>query len=105
MTTTQHLFTYGTLQNPEIQRIVMDRELTGKKDTLIGYRLEHEKVLGRYPAVIHTGNPKDKVRGMVYKTSFRDLFLCDEYEGTHYKRIRETLNSGLESWVYIENLD
>jgi len=36
----EQLFSYGTLQNVEVQLETFGRELTGSKDHLLGYQLE-----------------------------------------------------------------
>jgi len=40
MNTTELLFSYGTLQNVEVQLETFRRELVGHDDALLGYQLE-----------------------------------------------------------------
>ena len=38
---TELLFSYGTLQQPEVQRATFGRELTGHRDAIVGYELDY----------------------------------------------------------------
>ena len=97
------LFTYGTLQDPQVQHYVFGRVLKGKQDILTHFRWFENAIYGRYPLVKFSGNSEDFVDGMVYKVSEDDLAKCDVYETSAYKRKLFQLNSGIEAYVYIEN--
>jgi len=97
---THHVFTYGTLQDKEVQLGVFSRVLTGTPDTLSTYRIAAQKVAGRYPTLEHTQNEKDKIKGMTYTLSLEELEKADAYEGDAYERITITLASGKKAWTY-----
>ena len=98
---TEYLFTYGTLQDEMIQAVVYSRRLSGSEDELRGFKISDEKVAGAYPVIIKTDNSEDRVSGVVYLITNNELLKTDAYEGTMYKRIKVTLASGIESWVYL----
>ncbi|MBO0323829.1 gamma-glutamylcyclotransferase [Muricauda sp. CAU 1633] len=99
----EYLFTYGTLQDLQVQEYIFGRILDGKPDFLSGFKRFENAVYGRYPLVLHTENEEDKVEGMVYKVSIADLKKADIYETSAYKREKFHLESGTVAWVYIEN--
>lgn len=109
----ESLFAYGTLREDSIQRAVFNRSLEGTSDQLAYYKsgfldLDNQSYITDgegdhvYPVVISTNNQKDVVEGTVYKLSSEELTLADRYEGSGYKRIRETLKSGQTCWVYVK---
>ncbi|WP_367186859.1 DUF4286 family protein [Maribacter confluentis] len=100
-TATHLLFTYGTLQEQDIQLGVFSRALTGFEDELAQYVVSEKKVAGLYPTLQHTGNVKDNIKGQVYTLTHQELQKADEYEGEAYKRIQIELGSGRNAWVYI----
>ena|SRR5436190_9262931 len=106
------VFSYGTLQNRNVQMANFGRELTGRDDVLPGYRLgvvaitDPEVVawLGEsnYANVEPSSNPDDVVSGMVYEITEKELALADKYEeDADYRRISVTLRSGDRAWVYL----
>ncbi|WP_019670505.1 DUF4286 family protein [Eudoraea adriatica] len=100
---TEYLFTYGTLQQENIQLTVFSRTLSGFNDVLSGYRLSDEKVVGVYPVMHPSENPADFVHGRVYMCSNKEILEADKYEGPAYKRIKVVLNSGISAWAYISS--
>lgn len=102
---TEQLFTYGTLQNEEVQQAVFRRKLYGDFDALPGYQLSTELVAGRYPLIERGPDDLTKVRGMVFEVSGEELHMADAYEGGAYKRIKVTLDSGKPAWVFVRNSD
>jgi len=99
----EYLFSYGTLQDPQVQEYIFGRLLKGKADYALGFKKMENAVYGRYPLVINTNNPKDKVAGMAYEVNAADLKKADIYETSAYKRQKFPLKSGDEAWIYIEN--
>ncbi|NAY92625.1 gamma-glutamylcyclotransferase [Muricauda sp. JGD-17] len=99
----EYLFTYGTLQDLQVQEYVFGRILHGYKDCLLGFKKMENVIYGRYPLVIRTENSEDKVVGKVYETELLDLEKADIYETSAYKREKFKLESGKEAWVYLEN--
>jgi gamma-glutamylcyclotransferase (GGCT)/AIG2-like uncharacterized protein YtfP len=97
---THLVFTYGTLQDEEVQLEVFSRLLSGPQDTLSKYKIAAQKVANRYPTLEHTKNEKDKITGKIYTLSPEELDKADAYEGAAYERIEITLVSGKKAWVY-----
>ena len=105
------LFSYGTLQLPEVQRATYGRLLEGKPDVMIGYRLvpltiTSPEVVALSGEPIHmiacrTGDPADRIEGIVYTITPAELEATDDYEGDAYARIEVRLQSGATAFVYI----
>ena len=96
-----YLFTYGTLQDPQVQVYVFGRTLEGQPEELPYFKWYKNAVYGRYPLVKPSNQKEDMVKGMAYKVSEQDLERCDVYETSAYTRKRFTLKSGIEAWVYV----
>lgn len=96
------LFTYGTLQNKDIQLSLFKRILTGNNTSLLGYQTG-SIVLGNttYPILTPSNNKKLPIQGTCYQINDQELLICDEYEGEEYKRILVTLESKQKAWVYV----
>ena len=70
------LFSYGTLQQENVQLATFGRTLVGNKDQLIGYQLGEieitdDNVLATsgkrfHPILLKTNNPTDKVAGVIF---------------------------------------
>lgn len=99
----EYLFTYGTLQDPQVQEYIFGRTLNGTPDALLGFKKMENAVYGRYPLVIQTKKMEDKVEGTRYEVSEIDLKKADIYETSIYKREKFPMESGSSAWVYIEN--
>jgi gamma-glutamylcyclotransferase (GGCT)/AIG2-like uncharacterized protein YtfP len=108
------LFSYGTLQNEEVQLANFGRRLEGTADSLPLYKLTVIEirnpefvVLSRsamHRNVQFTGSEFDSVEGTVLKLTKAELERADAYEqGAEYQRILVTLNSGRRAWVYLRN--
>ena len=96
----EKLFTYGTLQDSEIQQKLFGRILKGKTDILVGYVLSNIVIDGNeYSAV--TLKLGEQVQGVVYDLSLDEFKLTEKYEGNSYKIIKTRLLSGVKSWVYV----
>jgi gamma-glutamylcyclotransferase (GGCT)/AIG2-like uncharacterized protein YtfP len=105
------LFSYGTLRHPEVQRATCGRLLAGEPDVLIGYRLApltitNLEVVALSGAPVHmiacrTGDPADRIAGIIYAITREELAATDDYEGDAYARIEVRLESGAAAFVYI----
>ena len=105
------LFTYGTLQLPDVQLDTFGRLLEGEDDALLGYRLEWTDVgdervaqlsgLEKHPILRRTDDPRDRVFGRVLRLTADELDAADEYEVSLYRRASVSLASGLRAWVYV----
>jgi gamma-glutamylcyclotransferase (GGCT)/AIG2-like uncharacterized protein YtfP len=108
---TELLFTYGTLRQPEVQRITFGRELDGRPDAIVGYELDYFTITD--PHVIATSGsdrhpilrPSDRanaaIEGTVFAISTADLAAADEYEVDDYVRVAVALRTGRTAWVYV----
>ena len=106
------LFSYGTLQLREVQLANYGRELEGSPDALLGYRLltlpdrdpQAVRVSGSrtHFVVRATGNPADRVAGVLFLLTAEELAATDRYEGSDYGRVELTLESGRNALVYVE---
>ncbi len=113
MKKTELLFSYGTLQNTPVQLETFGRELNGFKDKLLGYKLEMLEISScdvveisgesHHPIAMVTGDDKDKVDGMVFEISAKELAQSDRYEVDDYKRVMGKLDSGKQAWVYVSS--
>src|SRR5687767_8011425 len=105
------LFSYGTLQLRDVQLATYGRELTGEPDALPGYRLApleiaDEHVIGISGQAVHsiareTGNPGDRVSGVVFLLTDAEIEATDGYEVEPYRRVEVALESGRTAWVYV----
>jgi hypothetical protein len=104
------LFSYGTLQLPQVQRATYGRLLEGAPDALPGYVLEPLAVGDRdvvrisgeavHQIACRTGNPDDIVSGAVFTLTPSELADTDAYEVADYARILVRLASGVDAFVY-----
>ena len=105
------LFSYGTLQLPEVQRATYGRLLEGTPDVLTGYRLVPLTITSA-EVVALSGEPvhmiacrtKDggaRIPGVVYKITPAELEATDAYEGDAYARREVRLESGVTAFLYV----
>jgi gamma-glutamylcyclotransferase (GGCT)/AIG2-like uncharacterized protein YtfP len=98
----EHLFVYGTLMDPLVQRRIIGRTTTGKRDTLTGYRKGSIQLgSGVYSIVRPHGG--SSVEGVVIKITPAELRLIDRYESDAYQRKEVMLVGGQRAWVYQES--
>ena len=105
------LFSYGTLQLPEVQRATYGRLLDGTPDALTGYRLvpltiTSPEVVALSGEPVHmiacrAGEGGARIPGMVYRISRAELDATDEYEGDAYARREVRLESGAAAFLYV----
>jgi hypothetical protein len=108
----ERLFSYGTLQLPEVQQATFGRLLLGAPDALVGFAQEMVEitdpdVLAKsgqrfHPIVKQTSNPTDRVPGVVFEITAAELAASDAYEVGDYARVEAQLASGLNAWVYVQ---
>ena len=112
--TMEHLFSYGTLQQPEVQLATFGRLLDSRPDRLPGYRLgllaiDDAQVVATSGRTHHPiaarGDAADGVPGAVLAMSLEQLRQADGYEVADYRRERVTLASGLQAWAYVDARD
>jgi gamma-glutamylcyclotransferase (GGCT)/AIG2-like uncharacterized protein YtfP len=109
---TVYLFSYGTLQQEEVQRSSFGRLLKGEEDSLPGYRQSMIEIVdpevirksGKqfHPIVVPSDDPGDAIAGKVFQITPAELAAADAYEVADYRRVLVRLRSGVEAWVYIK---
>ena len=93
------LFSYGTLRDPVVQLRTFGRELRSASDALPAYVAG---TAGPHANAVFTGRDADRVEGVALEVTDAELLASDEYERQFdYRRIRVTLRSGREAWVYV----
>ncbi|WP_127475992.1 gamma-glutamylcyclotransferase family protein [Microbacterium sulfonylureivorans] len=107
----QLLFSYGTLQHPEVQLDTFGRLLEAEDDVLPGYTVDYAEIadprvadlsgLSVHPIVRATGSARDKVVGKALWVTEDELDASDEYEVALYRRVSVVLASGRNAWVYV----
>lgn len=108
------LFSYGTLQQEEVQLSTFGRTLDGEKDLLTGYepslvRIDDPAVAERLKKTHHdnvknTGDDWSSVQGTVFEVSDDELAKADTFESQYnYKRVSVPLASGKDAWVYVHS--
>jgi len=106
------LFSYGTLQQDDIQLATFGRLLNGYRAELVGFtpalvKIEDSELAARIGKTHHndarrTGNASNRVAGMVFEVTDAELARCDDYEAEFaYDRVMAPLASGKEAWVYV----
>ncbi|MGH7696762.1 MAG: gamma-glutamylcyclotransferase family protein [Gemmatimonadaceae bacterium] len=106
------LFSYGTLQQPDVQLSTFGRLLEGHADELIGFEQglfeindpEFVATSGKafHAIVKYNGRSDNRVPGTVFEVSDAELASADEYEPAGYWRVSTTLASGKRAWVYTD---
>lgn len=105
------LFSYGTLQHPDVQRETFGRLLDGTPDALPGYRLDPLPIddpalialIGQAVHIIarSSGDPTDRIDGVVLRLTAAEIAASDDYEVVPYTRVAVTLASGAEAFAYV----
>jgi len=106
------LFSYGTLQYEKVQLETFGRILQSEKEVLLGYKLDYieifdEEVVKKsgqqfHPILSLSGNPNDRVEGVLLTLTDEELAHADAYEVDSYKRIKTLFLSGKEGFIYVE---
>jgi gamma-glutamylcyclotransferase (GGCT)/AIG2-like uncharacterized protein YtfP len=105
------LFSYGTLQQADVQLLTFGRRLTGERDELPGYEqslvaiddAQRRAALGKnhHANVAVTGRHESRVIGTVLEIGDAELAVADDYaRRDSYRRVAVTLVSGKRAWVY-----
>ncbi len=106
------LFSYGTLQQEDVQLSTFGRTLDGRRDELPRYdsslvRIEDAQVAARLRQTHHanvtfTGLDHNRVHGTVFEITDAELASVDGYEAAFgYSRVAAVLASGTHAWVYV----
>ncbi len=98
------LFSYGTLQEAEVQQSLFRRAVKAQPDTLEGYELSTIGLgANMYPVIWPSSNPNAFVEGLLLEVSPAELRRTDRYEGKAYQRVEVVFRSGKKGWVYVGN--
>lgn len=107
------LFSYGTLQQDDVQLATFGRKLSGQKDALPKFEPSLVKIadprvverLGRthHDNVTFNGNSRSRVAGTVFEVTDDELGKADQFEAEFfYRRAAVTLESGKQAWIYVD---
>lgn len=108
------LFSYGTLQEEQVQLSTYGRRLAGQRDAAVGFQpssvlIPDPDVAARLGRTHHanatlTARPEDHVPGTVFEVSDAELAKTDEFEEPFaYRRLLATLASGRQAWIYVHH--
>ena len=107
------LFSYGTLQQEEVQLSTFGRRLQGQRDELPGFepalaKIEDSDVViksgkSHHANVKFNGRSDSSVSGTVFAITDAELDAADQYEKlAAYKRVAARLASGKQAWMYVD---
>jgi gamma-glutamylcyclotransferase (GGCT)/AIG2-like uncharacterized protein YtfP len=105
------LFSYGTLQQADVQLAHFGRLLDGHRDELPQYERELIPIpdpqvvassgMTHYANVTFNGREDSRVPGTVFEVTDAELTAADHYEqDAQYRRVTVSLASGKQAWVY-----
>jgi tetratricopeptide (TPR) repeat protein len=99
------LFSYGTLQQDDVQQSTFGRSLQGETDALQRYETGTVTIDGvQYANAKFNGNADSRIAGMVFEVTEAELARADAYEGpSDYRRLIVELASGKQAWVYVSD--
>lgn len=105
------LFSYGTLQQPEVQLANYGRLLDGEADALLGYELAplliedpHVVAISGKPVhmiALRSADPTARIVGTLLFLTEAELETTDAYEDKPYTRVETQLESGRTAFVYV----
>lgn len=99
------LFTYGTLAEPEIQKVVLgeDKTKTLRPTAVRNFKLgiwTNEKGSHFLAAFPFLGSI---IKGHTFEVNEEQLFRCDVYEGYAYRRVQVMTANGEVAFMYISS--
>lgn len=105
------LFSYGTLQQPEVQQATFGRRLDARPDAVTGFRVGFVKITDadviatsgsdEHPVLLRSDDVGDRVEGSLLVLSPEELEAADRYEVDDYIRTEVVTASGASAWVYV----
>ena len=106
----EFLFSYGTLQQQDVQVKLFGRTLKGAIDHLRNYRATAIEIGDaafltnggeKYQRIaVYSGDDKDIIEGTVLEVTAAELLVADKYEPEEYKRVKVRMDSGIQAWMY-----
>jgi gamma-glutamylcyclotransferase (GGCT)/AIG2-like uncharacterized protein YtfP len=113
--TTERLFSYGTLQQENVQLATFGRRLAGTPDALVGFAVQSVEIRDpqviaasgktHHPVVVRSGRAEDRVAGTLFEITPAELASADAYEVYEYERVEAELASGKHAWVYVLRME
>ena len=107
----ENIFSYGTLQKEKVQMELFGKVLQSSADILCGYKVATIEIKDQLflskgedkfqQTLLATSNSNDIIKGTVLEITVEELLQADKYEPDNYKRIKVTLQSGKEAWIYV----
>ena len=104
------IFSYGTLQNPQVQQQLLNRTLCVSKDILVGYEkklieIKDPLVIKQsgehvHPILVKNNASTQEIHGSILEVTGAELLKIDDYEAENYERVRVELKSGKKAWLY-----
>lgn len=114
VSTSVNIFSYGTLQDPQVQAQVLNRQVESWPDSLSYYELGFITITdpsvlaisqqNQHPIIHFSGDPNDKVNGVVLKITETELLNFDKYETSDYQRVSVCLDSGITCFAYVASV-
>ena len=108
----EYLFSYGTLQEDDVQVELFGRRLNGGRDVLKGYKTSPIELTeegfasyteqATYLIASVSDDENDAIEGTALEVSGEDLSVVDGYEPEEYKRAKVTLELGKRAWIYLK---
>lgn len=106
------LFTYGSLQRPDVQLATFGRHLVGGPDELRQYhlarvpindpRIVEEFGASHFNNARFDGSETSQLAGMAFEMTDDEIAQADGYEARYsYMRVLVRLASGRSAWVYV----
>lgn len=105
-----YLFSYGTLQQENVQLETFGRTLVGQPDTLMGYEVKDLEITDEaviktsgkkiHPISVKVPGSKAELEGTLFEVTDEELTNADKYEVSDYTRVLETFASGKQGWIY-----
>jgi gamma-glutamylcyclotransferase (GGCT)/AIG2-like uncharacterized protein YtfP len=106
------IFSYGALQQDDVQIATFGRLLQGQRDELPRYELSSVPIADphvlqttgktHHKNVLFNGRDDSRVTGTVFEVTEMELAETDRYErGASYQRITVVLASEKQVWVYV----
>ena len=98
------VFSYGTLQQEDVQLSTFGRLLQGQTDEILGFEQSSVRSGKTHHAnVTFNGRNDSRVSGTVFEITDAELAAADQYEQlAAYKRVAARLASGKQAWVYVD---
>jgi gamma-glutamylcyclotransferase (GGCT)/AIG2-like uncharacterized protein YtfP len=107
------LFSYGTLQQENVQLATFGRLLHGQNDELAQFerllvKIEDPQVVAisgqtHHANVTFNGRSDSRVGGLVFEVTDAELAAADRYEAiAGYNRAEVVLASGKQAWVFVD---